>query len=810
MNVGKLPTVLRRSVTERSVRRWLTFLLIVCLSWVDGRSLLAAQSASLVVIKGAYQGSWEALLRRVSRLNLPYRVVAVEELSAERLREAKLLFLPNVGKLTRDQIDMVQQWVLAGGRVIASGPIEAASDGQEALKLLLGGAWVELRPAPLRPEPSADQVWTKRGNVLSAVQGGVLQRSEAADTAVAATWAGSAGEPAILSTPASIYFGWQWGSGPPAFDRDWLAAAIERFVPGSLGRYQIAPVEGTAMSKELEGLLSRVESALLTSNARAATPNQFKEYREAAVHARETLKALPALLSNGRDDEARAQWENAIEELWANYPTSSLAALPEVRAIWLDRGTVVAAGSEQNLAQIFDRLAKAGINTVFLETVNAGYPIFPSTVAPAVNPLVSGWDPLASAVRLAHERKMELHAWVWVFAIGNTRHNLLIGRPADFPGPVLAQHPEWAQMDRKGNRRPLGQPEYWLDPLNPEVRTYLSNLFTEIAERYDVDGLQLDYIRYPSQKSPAQQFGFGTAARSRFQQLTGVDPLVLSPQTDRSLWQLWNRFRADAVTSFTEEISTSLRAKKPNLVLSAAVWPQPNFDRMRELQQDWETWARNGTVDLLVPMTYALNTRRLQQLVEPVLDSVKDTPVLFLPSLNLMSLPQVQLRDQLQAIRDLPSGGYSLFATAHLAEDQQQMLGQAASTSKLIPFRDPVSTAIERFAALKTEWAFLISNQQLWLPEYQLGAWRNQTSRTQAALETLSKNPSAGWLSTARQELEHSRKGLGDWFGVERSLRPYRVQTWDNRLVALENLLRYAEARLGRLAKSGAWTTGRQ
>ncbi len=102
------------------------------------------------------------------------------------------------------------------------------------------------------------------------------------------------------------------------------------------------------------------------------------------------------------------------------------------------------ARNPEGLARLFDRLAAAGINTVFFETVNAGYPTYPSRVAPEQNPLTRRWDPLASAVEMAHARNMTLHAWVWVFAAGNQQHNRLLNLPADYPGPLLSRHPHWA------------------------------------------------------------------------------------------------------------------------------------------------------------------------------------------------------------------------------------------------------------------------------------------------------------------------------------------------------------------------------
>lgn len=89
--------------------------------------------------------------------------------------------------------------------------------------------------------------------------------------------------------------------------------------------------------------------------------------------------------------------------------------------MWLDRGTIVQAKNEEDLAKVFDRMAAAGINVVFFETVNASYTIYPSQVAPEQNPLTRGWDPLKVAVKLAHERNMEIHAWVWVFAAADRK-----------------------------------------------------------------------------------------------------------------------------------------------------------------------------------------------------------------------------------------------------------------------------------------------------------------------------------------------------------------------------------------------------
>ncbi|MGB7443679.1 MAG: family 10 glycosylhydrolase, partial [Coleofasciculaceae cyanobacterium] len=366
-------------------------------------------------------------------------------------------------------------------------------------------------------------------------------------------------------------------------------------------RTLLAPVRLTAMVQELEELLGRFESALLAANAANSdidltTTNAIEQFTtpsaketrtvdnsqtargnvatgqatQALNQARTSLVNFRAAVAKRDYREAGDQLHQARRTLWQNYPTDRQLAQPEIRAIWLDRGTIVKAKSEKDLAKIFDKLAQAGFNTVFFETVNASYPIYPSKIAPEQNPLVKGWDPLQAAVQLAHERGMELHAWVWMFAAANRRHNAILNQPADYPGPVLERHPDWAIFDKQGRLFHQDTQKAFLDPANPEVRSYLTALLEEIASRYEVDGIQIDYIRYPFQDPRVNQtYGYGKAARERFKELSGVDPIKVYPR-DRRLWQKWTEFRVQQINSFVATVSERLREKRPELILSAA------------------------------------------------------------------------------------------------------------------------------------------------------------------------------------------------------------------------------------------------
>ncbi len=383
-------------------------------------------------------------------------------------------------------------------------------------------------------------------------------------------------------------------------------------------------------------------------------------------------------------DLAKVGAVNFSELSGANAPIQLAARTnpsAEIRSIWLDRETIVKAKSPQGLAKVFERFKAAGINTVFVETVNAGYPIYPSTVAPEQNPLTKGWDPLAAAVDLGKAYNIEVHAWVWIFAAGNQAHNPIIGKPANYPGPLLSAHPGWAGYDNKGNLIIPGQTKPFLDPANPEVRSYLHSLLAEIVTRYDVDGIQLDYIRYPFQDPNNNQlFGYGTAARAQFQDLTGVDPTQISPNSQdqriRYLWNQWTAFRTQQITSFVAETAQRLRRQDPTLKISAAVFADDTYKRQQTLQQDWEDWADQGLVDWIVLMSYASSTDRFAELVRPWLVESSYRRTRVIPGIRLLNLPPAVAAGQIQMLKDMPSNGYALFAADNLTGEVQTMLSK--------------------------------------------------------------------------------------------------------------------------------------
>ena len=581
----------------------------------------------------------------------------------------------------------------------------------------------------------------------------------------------------------------------------------------------ISRQEAFILQQELKSLIGRVESshlAALTAHPGAiannpiynkAQPVRFasvkprvisNQTQEALSRAKQTANNLPQLVAQRRYAQARQQWLNAKVALLREFPIDRRLAQPEIRAMWLDRGTIVRAGSEQGLAKIFDRMAQAGINTVFFETVNSSYTIYPSKIAPQSNPLIRGWDPLAAAVKLSKSRGIELHAWVWVFAAGNRNHNKLLNLPSNYPGPVLAAHPTWANRDRQGRMIPKGKKKPFFDPANPQVQKYLLDLYEEIVTRYEVDGLHLDYIRYPFQ-DPArgQTYGYGAASRSKFRQLTGVDPINVTP-SQRQMWQKWTEFRTQQVDNFVAQASQKLRKKNPKLILSAAVFPLPERERIQKLQQDWEVWAKRGDVDMIVPMTYALDTIRFQRLAKPWIAASKLGSSLLVPGIRLLSLPTLGAVDQIQLIRDLPVNGYALFAAENLHNDLHKVFSSTqgkvvGSKNEPVAYRQPFKTAAIRYDALQKEWQLVEENKQLNLSGNTLSTFKSQAESLESILNKLAAEPKQSYVVAAKATLARFQSRFRIWMRVHGEKNPYQVKVWENRLIAIEKLLRYGE-----------------
>lgn len=197
-----------------------------------------------------------------------------------------------------------------------------------------------------------------------------------------------------------------------------------------------------------------------------------------------------------------------------------------------------------------------------------------------------GFDPLAYTLQQAHAHNLKVQAWVIVFNATPTARELVE------QNYIFNNYPHWITYNEQGNQMRSSEAfGYFIDPGLPEVQDYLLDVISDIVNGYpQLDGLHLDYIRYPS-----SQWGFHPISVSRFEDTKENGEMIS-----------WNEWRIRQVTEFVSKCSIRVKSINPNLMLSAAVFSNISEARI-SYAQDWYDWLKKGIVDRVYPMAYHLD-----------------------------------------------------------------------------------------------------------------------------------------------------------------------------------------------------------
>jgi len=309
-----------------------------------------------------------------------------------------------------------------------------------------------------------------------------------------------------------------------------------------------------------------------------------------------------------------------------------------LRGLWvLCEGSQRVLEHPEHIDQLIDFAKAIGATDLFVQVYRGGRAWFDSSLAGA-EPYqkileTTGVDTLRELVARAHASHIRVHAWVNVLSLANQRNAKIIGALGrdvvlvDRRGRSMLDYPrlDVPQPDRRYYR--MGTPAVWLDPAVPAVVDYLAATFQELMTRYpEIDGLHLDYIRYPdvlpfapgSRFGVGLDFGYGVAARERFKSETGLTAPMADETRNANRWDEWRREKMNELVAALRAAALAARpdapAKKQPLI-SAAVGAYAERVYLTEAQ-DWQRWIEDGLLDFAVPMTYTLDDRLFRYMVE--------------------------------------------------------------------------------------------------------------------------------------------------------------------------------------------------
>ncbi len=351
----------------------------------------------------------------------------------------------------------------------------------------------------------------------------------------------------------------------------------------------------------------------------------------------------------------------------------------QVRALWVTRWDYKTQG---DVRKIMKNCAAMRFNVVLFQVRGNGTVFYPSQIEPWAWELTGeglettgkdpGWDPLKVAIKEAHRRGLELHAYVNVFPAWRSQKF-----PPRDSGQLWWEHPDWFMCDAAGNRMIPRDAELdekvsrdwysFISPGVPAAQDYLADLFEELVKNYDVDGLHYDYIRYPREirevaagyEDRAKKLGnwsYDPVSLARFSKDTGVAAPDLDPEA-------WIRWRAAQITEITRKVSERVRKHKPDIIISAAVMSDP-VDAYKTKLQDYLTWMDKGYLDAAITMNYTGDSETFTRRCEALLDR-RPGRGWVVPGMSFGNDAGV-IQEQVGITRKLKADGFAGFAYARL------------------------------------------------------------------------------------------------------------------------------------------------
>ena len=281
---------------------------------------------------------------------------------------------------------------------------------------------------------------------------------------------------------------------------------------------------------------------------------------------------------------------------------------PAADGDWPSRPGLSAEQQQRELIALLDRAKAIGLNAIIFHVRLSGDALYETKLAPWSAKLTGrqgvdpGYDPLAVAIKEAHARGLQIHAWFNPFRAS------LDGGIRAARNHVTRTHPEWVR--RYGRQQ-------WIDPGIPAAREAVLQTIIEVVQRYDIDGVHLDDFFYPYRETRTRYHRVG---RGRHRHTVKIVRELDFP--DRISWVKYGRkmhwtnrddWRRHNIDDFVQQLYQRVHVAKPWVAVGISpfgIW-RPGYpegidglDSFRETYADSRKWLREGWLDYIAPQLY--------------------------------------------------------------------------------------------------------------------------------------------------------------------------------------------------------------
>jgi uncharacterized lipoprotein YddW (UPF0748 family) len=324
------------------------------------------------------------------------------------------------------------------------------------------------------------------------------------------------------------------------------------------------------------------------------------------------------------------------EAVWrarAPLPPALPSETGDVRALWVVRTALLHPDSARAAVR---RAHEAGFNTLLVQVRGRGDAYYRSRYElppDAMDASLRGrYDPLATVIEEARARGLRVHAWVNAHLIASAflppreqghlarRAPDLLAVPRELAPRLFAMDPRdpryfetLVAWSRDHSDRVEG---LYSSPVSPGVREHLAAVVGDLVEGYPLDGVHLDYIRFPN-----TDFDYSRETLTAFRAWVREGVRIPAPELARAeaAWpgdpvayvdafpEEWDDFRRMGVDRTLERLYWTVKDRSPGTLVSVAVFPDPGSAR-RERLQSWEEWVRAGYAEVVAPMAYTNDT----------------------------------------------------------------------------------------------------------------------------------------------------------------------------------------------------------
>lgn len=588
------------------------------------------------------------LERRLDAMGVACTAIDDEAVNAASLRGAKVVILGYNPSPPRGEIDALRDFVEGGGKLVvfySSSPELAALMGMRLGKYAAAsrwGQWSAMRFNASAPAHAPGRVRQVSNNIRPA-------HPKTNGSKIIAVWEDAdgkpTGDPAWVQSDRGFWMshvllddGDTWNknlmlaSMLGCHDPDvWKAMALRGLELPFAGRFRTV--------EEMEADIVRTAGRGGAARNVAALLGQMTPLRRTA---REFHR-------QGRFAESVEYSRRAWELLETAYGTAQPSVPGEFRGVWDHAGTGLRPGAWDETCRT---LAASGITDLFVNMMGTVKAHYATDVLDESDTFRLYGDQLASCLAAARRHGLRVHVWKLCWRIDNA------------PARMMARFRKAGRLQVSDSGRSLA----WLCPSNPENLRREKDAIREAVRRYAVDGVHLDYIRYPDSHSC-----YCPGCRAAFEASLGR-ALSRWPQDVRSgmLVRSFRQWRADRITALVRDVSAFARRMRPGIRISAAVYGRYPLCA-DSVGQDWGEWLKQGYVDFVCPMDYTSDLERFRDYVSSQTALPMSGGRIF-PGIGVTAaesrLNSLQVIDQIAVLRREGARGFVLFDLNHTLVDE--------------------------------------------------------------------------------------------------------------------------------------------